>query len=82
MGIVGCRNDNQVYVGIVKQDASAQRQPQQAGQSALLYFIAAGDYRQLQPGACPQSGRMEGFARINHAQSTQHGCCRAHAIAH
>lgn len=77
MGIVGCGNDNQVYVGIVKQMLRLRDNRNRWPVSFYFCFIAAGDYRQLQPGRARNQGRMEGFARITMPQSTQHGCCRS-----
>ena len=57
MGIVGCRNDNQVYVGIVKQDASAQEDNRNRWPVGFYFcFITAGDYRQFQPGRARNPG--------------------------
>ncbi len=40
-------------------------------------FIAAGDYRQFQPGRARNQGAHGRFCSHNHTQSTQHGCCRS-----
>ena len=64
MGIVGCRNDNQVYVGIVKQMLRLRDNRNRWPVGFYFCFITAGDYRQFQPGRARNQGRMEGFARI------------------
>ena len=63
MGIVGCRNDNQVYVGIVKQMLRLRDNRNRWPVGFYFCFITAGDYRQFQPGRARNQGRMEGFAR-------------------
>ncbi len=63
MGIVGCRNDNQVYVGIVKQMFGSETTVT-VGQSAFTFVSSLWRLPPVPARACPQSGAHGRFARI------------------